>query len=481
MEWTVCGWLWYTKNAVLRKFGSNRNLFSSVLLVILSVTFLCTFHVAVLKQRGGAALERLTSFGSIGPLKDIAQEVVPGLVAEDAQPPRKNFGQGPSLQGGGKKAGPNRRYMANKGKKMKPFNHRSFVKKGGIGNRRDRLMFPWSDPRRKIGPPASQVLAKPKLHTGAYQDDVVVGGNIEWTKEVEKERRKELRQRSLKVKHECEKDDRGKLRLRLGKVYEHLKWATNHGLIYCPIFKAGSTTWMKNLLTLARETHFNGSLHAKVTSLYPTPNGRQRIENLLQKSLKFMIVRHPFERLLSAYRDKMLRVLKTDDPYRQMQLTILKDYGHIGTNASSPGDQSNGGSPKETSHPSFLQFLYKVRDEMQFFWKIMDGAVVDPHWTPYWYSCAPCQIQYDIIAKMETLDLDQEFIIHAGNLQDALVNARTHASKFDGYSDSETAANEYFKVIPLGLLKELEQLYWPDFKLFGYDADKYFKMTRDGE
>ncbi|XP_066940214.1 carbohydrate sulfotransferase 12-like [Macrobrachium rosenbergii] len=341
-------------------------------------------------------------------------------------------------------------------------------------------MFPWSDPRRKNVPPASQVLVKPKHQTGTYQEDIVVGDKIEWTKDVERERRKELRQRSLKAKHECEKDDRGRLRRHMGKVYDHLKWVTEHALIYCPIFKAGSTTWMKNLLTLAGEANFNASLHAKVTSLYPTPNGRQRIENLLQKSLKFMIVRHPFERLLSAYRDKMLRVLKTEDPYRQTQLTILKDYGHIGTNTSAPGALSNGGASRENSHPSFLQFLYKVRDDMKFFWKVMDGAVVDPHWTPYWYSCAPCQIQYDIIAKMETLDIDQEFIIHAANLQDTLVNARTHASKFDGYSDSETAANDYFRGVPLGLLKELEQLYWPDFRLFGYDADKYFKMTQGG-
>ncbi|XP_068236784.1 carbohydrate sulfotransferase 13-like [Palaemon carinicauda] len=480
MEWTVCGWLWYVRNAILRKLGSNRNLFSTVFLVALSVTLLCTFHIAVLKHRGNASLQTLKSFGSIGPLREIreiAKEVVPGLIDNEEKP---GLHSGQPFQGG-KKFGRNQRKKGHKGKN-KAFNQRSFVKKGGIGNRKDKLMFPWANNQGKKNkaPAASPVLVKPRQQTSTYQEDIIIGDKVKWTNDFMLERRKEFRQRSVRVKRECENDVRGRLRLHMVKVYEHLKWATEHSLIYCPVFKAGSTTWMKNLLILAGEKTFNASLHARVSSLYPTPTSRQRIENLLQKSLKFMIVRHPFERILSAYRDKMLRVLKTEDPYRHMQLSVLQKYGHIGNNVSSSGVRKADEPSKEYSHPTFLQFLYKVRDDMKFFWKVMDGTVVDPHWTPTWYSCAPCQIQYDIIAKMESLDVDQEFILHAANLQDTLVNARTHASKFDGYSDSATAAREYFQDIPLGLLKELEQLYWPDFKLYGYTADNYYQMTRGG-
>ncbi|XP_068215693.1 carbohydrate sulfotransferase 11-like [Palaemon carinicauda] len=480
MDWAVCGWLRCIRNAVVRKVGSNHSLFSALFFVALFVTVLCIFHSAILNQVGNVGLMKLESPDSISSPKEIAEEVVTGMTEEQettSQPPSSE-----PLQED-KKVGRNQGEKAYTGRK-KAFNKKFFLKKGPMKNRANKLVIPQSNPERKMKRPPFRIVAKGKPKNTIYQEDVVVGDELEWTKEVEQERREELRRRSLHVQGECENDISGKLRRRMGKVYQHLKWVSNHSLIYCPVFKAGSTTWMKNLLTLAGQKTFDGSLHAKVTSLYKPPKSYKKIENLLKKSLKFMIVRHPFERLLSAYRDKMLRVLKTEDPYRQMQLSILKDYGHVGNNESSPtsGDPNDEErSPQdENSHPTFLQFLYKVRDEMKGFWKIMNGVVVDPHWTPSWYTCAPCQIKYDVIAKMETLDLDQEFILHESKLHDILFNARTHASQFDGYSDTDAAARKYFKDIPLEILKELEELYRPDFKLYGYTADKYYEMTQDG-
>ena len=39
----------------------------------------------------------------------------------------------------------------------------------------------------------------------------------------------------------------------------------------------------------------------------------------------------------------------------------------------------------------------------------------DIHWEPYWSACYPCDIQYDYILKLETIEEDSEWLLrHIG-------------------------------------------------------------------
>ena len=59
---------------------------------------------------------------------------------------------------------------------------------------------------------------------------------------------------------------------------------------------------MKYFLLLAGEREVEGSLHGRVRELFGSPKGRNLRNTVVRKSLKILIVRHPFERILSAYR-----------------------------------------------------------------------------------------------------------------------------------------------------------------------------------
>lgn len=80
-------------------------------------------------------------------------------------------------------------------------------------------------------------------------------------------------------------------------------------LVWCNVFKAASTSWMYNFNILAG---YN-SKFLKNSKLVPLNLARRRyprpslhaLQQALHDSIAFLIVRHPLERLLSAYRDKM--------------------------------------------------------------------------------------------------------------------------------------------------------------------------------
>ena len=98
------------------------------------------------------------------------------------------------------------------------------------------------------------------------------------------------------------------------------------------------------------------------------------------------MVRHPFDRVLSAFCDRILRgcshQAKTHIP-GILRSTKLK-YDEKGC---------------VSSFPTFKQFVeYIISDR---------GKDSDPHWLRYSVACAPCLVSYDAIVKLETTEEDE--------------------------------------------------------------------------
>nr|XP_053646633.1 carbohydrate sulfotransferase 9-like [Cherax quadricarinatus] len=83
-------------------------------------------------------------------------------------------------------------------------------------------------------------------------------------------------------------------------------------LVWCNVFKAASTTWMFNFFIMAGKTEKEFRLSLKTSAveetrkLYPRPSIEELNDSLTCLNYSsFIIVREPFERLLSSYRDKI--------------------------------------------------------------------------------------------------------------------------------------------------------------------------------
>jgi len=113
-------------------------------------------------------------------------------------------------------------------------------------------------------------------------------------------------------------------RINQTKVTKPLR-LTNHKnlnfrkLVWCPVYKAASTNWISMLPTLSnfrpsqikilkRRFIQKNELAPIVAKPLPLTQFRKFVST--NDPIKFLIVRHPFERLLSAYRDKLVSQLQ---------------------------------------------------------------------------------------------------------------------------------------------------------------------------
>ena len=118
---------------------------------------------------------------------------------------------------------------------------------------------------------------------------------------------------------------------------------------------------------------------------------------ILRDYFKFMFVRDPLDRLLSAYKDRFLL---------NHSLEYFKEGREIFKTFRSKEEVKLYG--KEGSKPiQFEEFLRWVIS-----WK--DVAKHNIHWRPYYAHCLPCGIHYDFIGKLEKVAADAKYIEKIG-------------------------------------------------------------------
>lgn len=253
-------------------------------------------------------------------------------------------------------------------------------------------------------------------------------------------------------------------------------------LVWCPIYKAASTSWLYNFLKLGgvEEMYIENTkeqVSHMARRIWP-PLDYQDAEQAFKTCLKFMIVRHPFERLVSAYRDKLenTNIGKehgVDHFYKKYGRKIVAKHRPRGQGLparrySQDMDDPNIPPPKGIE-PTFEEFVkYLIVTDLVYY--------ADDHWMPYYLHCTPCLLDYDVIAKFETLERDQNYIVKKKHLEDKIKPTWKHLTK--GVKTSDTV-RKYFATITKKDLMDLYDKYKLDFELFDYSMDEYLSYVRE--
>jgi len=162
--------------------------------------------------------------------------------------------------------------------------------------------------------------------------------------------------------------------------------------------------------------------------------------------LQIVQVRDPFERLVSAYENKLVPGARGNTEY--FANMSKKFYDEFHPNASK----------NESRYASFTDFVkYLLQSKSK--------EANEYHWASYDKVCQPCKVQFDYIVKFETLYEDIEYLKIKLNI------SKHHQEIFFPPRQIKTNTNtvqKYFKELPKSLIRRLYARYMKDFHLFGY-------------
>nr|XP_061792184.1 carbohydrate sulfotransferase 12-like [Nerophis lumbriciformis] len=254
---------------------------------------------------------------------------------------------------------------------------------------------------------------------------------------------------------------------------DHLIVDDKHKIIYCYVPKVACTNWKRVMVVLSESLVSPisgkpytdpGSIPPNVvhkTSLHLTfakfwrqygSLSRHLMEVKLQHYTKFLFVRDPFVRLISAFRSKFGR--PNEDFYRMFGSVILRRFGNLSGSLPETAADAFAAGIK----PTFQQFVSYLLDA-----ETEKDSIFNEHWRQVYRLCHPCQVKYDFIGRLETLETDAEQLLKLLQVD--------HLLRFPSGPDNRTAASwerDWFAQIPVSMMTELYKLYQPDFELFGY-------------
>ncbi|XP_064214306.1 carbohydrate sulfotransferase 11 isoform X2 [Tribolium castaneum] len=232
---------------------------------------------------------------------------------------------------------------------------------------------------------------------------------------------------------------------------DHVLVDHKHRLLYCYVPKVACTNWKRILMVLTGVTSATnvvdipGSVaHAENSTLKLSQLRNDSIANCVNTYTTFIMVRHPFERLLSAYRNKFettytqyFRVRYGKDIIRKYRKNATKTDLETGRNVS------------------FREFVLYILD---------GGAAANEHWAPIYDLCQPCSLNYTFIGRYETLGEDSRALLD-------MIGAPSLTFPYTKPSNTAYKLKRYFQQLSMSDIQRLYKQYEYDFKLFGYNLE----------
>ena len=283
-------------------------------------------------------------------------------------------------------------------------------------------------------------------------------------KETQKERKKVLKQfckkyglnhRIISIWRKSSNNYKGKERYCTTKNCPILV-DEKHKFMYCFVQKIASTS-MKKFFAILSNNRLKYSADTNITAFHFNANEKlSRISPMFystqqnKRYFKAIFVRHPFLRLISAFKDKGEKS-RLEEPY-----FYSKYWDPIMRQERGPTNVKNN------SKPLFKEFVKMLLTSKLYEY--------DEHWSPIWNRCEPCYVEYDFIGKLEAPQ-DFEFL-------QKQIKFKTNETIWENKNSNNLNNREvkkYLFQISSEQIISLYKIYFLDFKLFGYTIEEVFK------
>ncbi|XP_068253876.1 carbohydrate sulfotransferase 14 [Nyctibius grandis] len=227
-------------------------------------------------------------------------------------------------------------------------------------------------------------------------------------------------------------------------VLRHLLVSDKYRFLYCYVPKVACSNWKRILKVLdgaLESVDVKLKMDHKSDLVFLGDMKPDEISYRLKNYYKFIFVRNPMERLLSAYRNKFGEIKEYQQKYG---VEIVRRYRKNGGNSA--GDDV-----------TFSEFLRYLLDE--------EVERMNEHWMPIYNLCQPCAVRYDFIGSYERLNADANYVLE-----------RVQSPSFIRFPERQSwykpvtaeTLQYYLCNTQRRLIKELLPKYILDFSLFAY-------------
>jgi len=257
--------------------------------------------------------------------------------------------------------------------------------------------------------------------------------------------------------------------IRIPNLSENLLYSDQQQVVYCSVPKVACTNWKRLLLYFdgkikdplnAKDKESVHFMPLKQLAAIHEVKARRR----LAMYYTFLFVRNPFDRLLSAFRNKF------HDPENNL-------FRH-----------AHGINILKVSHPNVTTFTLEDTFKLtfdDFVTYVIDrhrkNLKMNTHWERMSLMCRLCSFKYDFIGKMDTLLEDSNTV-----LNDLAVNKsiRFPNTGKEYKVDVKELATKFYSTLPTEKIYEIYEVYRDDFTAFDYAIPNYiddivFKRTKE--
>ena len=226
-----------------------------------------------------------------------------------------------------------------------------------------------------------------------------------------------------------------------------------HKLLFCPVPLTATGPWMKVMYMLGQHGQHvqdmadipSNELANRENFVYLSSYSPSEQEERVASYLKFMVARHPFIRMATAYKMKF----EADNAFfhERYGKEIVQLY-------------RSGATGKETgSNVKFTEFI-------EYLLHLEDVEEMNEHWQPLQALCRLCEVSYDYILHYETLAADaSELLTEAG------LSRQVPALPHDTWDLVSTQyVNTLFQQITPAWIGQLVLKYQDDFTMLSYGS-----------
>ena len=263
-------------------------------------------------------------------------------------------------------------------------------------------------------------------------------------------------------------------------------------MAYCDIPKSASSTWRDTFCSMnAIKSDDHGLYQVACHGLFFSKhslraNNNDEITQLNNLNIvKFMFVRHPLERLASAYKDKfvdqenkncVLREKDTDEPVYDAYINHMRHYQKRYMNMNS-SDACLANCADEFKFSCFVEYVLVATENEE----TLRDLSKDIHWWPYTEICSVCKVNYDFIGHVEDFQDDLQLLLDKFPDNNALIELYEQKKKINCNTNCKGTEKDvylkYFHQLTKSTILRLYHRYKNDFELGGYEfPSKYIAV-----